>query len=183
MKPQKRLKRELVFTGRILNFYEDTIETQDGRIVHYDFLGHKGAAAVVAVTDEGRLLMVRQYRNALDRFTLELPAGAKNTAEEEGIVCAARELEEETGFYSDNLELLLTLNTTVAFCNEKIEVFLAKNLKPSKQNLDEDEFVEVEEYSIDDLLAMIYSGEITDSKTIAGIFAYKEKYMDKDRFS
>lgn len=179
MKPQNRLDRKLVFTGRILNFYEDKIETQDGKIVYYDFLGHKGAAAVVAVTDEGKFLMVRQYRNALDRFTVELPAGAKDTAEEEGIVCAARELEEETGFFSDNLEHLLTLNTTVAFCNEKIEVFVAKDLKPSKQNLDEDEFVEVEEYSVEELLAMIYSGEITDSKTIAGIFAYRDKYLDK----
>lgn len=179
MKPQKRLDRKLVFTGRILNFYEDTIETQDGKIVYYDFLGHKGAAAVVAITDDGKLLMVRQYRNALDRFTLELPAGAKDTAEEEGIVCAARELEEETGFYSNNLVPLLTLNTTVAFCNEKIEVFLARDLKASKQNLDEDEFVEVETHSVDELMAMIYDGEISDSKTIAGIFAYKEKYLDK----
>lgn len=180
MEPQKRLDRKLVFTGRILNFYEDIIETQDGKIVYYDFLGHKGAAAVVAITDDGKLLMVRQYRNALDRFTLELPAGAKDTAEEEGVVCAARELEEETGFYSNNLEPLLTLNTTVAFCNEKIEVFLARDLKPSKQNLDEDEFVEVEAHSMNELLSMIYGGEITDSKTIAGIFAYKEKYLDKE---
>ncbi len=179
MKPQKRIDRKLVFTGRILNFYEDEIETQDGKVVYYDFLGHKGAAAVVAVTDEGKLLMVRQYRNALDRFTVELPAGAKDTAEEEGIVCAARELEEETGFFSDNLEHLLTLNTTVAFCNEKIEVFVAKDLKPSKQNLDEDEFVEVEEYTVEELLSMVYSGEITDSKTIAGIFAYRDRYLNK----
>ena len=179
MKPQKRLDRKLVFTGRILNFYEDTIETQDGKIVYYDFLGHKGAAAVVAVMDDGKLLMVRQYRNALDRFTLEIPAGAKDTTEEEGIVCAARELEEETGFFSDNLELLLTLNTTVAFCNERIEVYLARDLKPSKQNLDEDEFVEVEAYSVEELSAMIYNGEITDSKTVAAILAYKEKYAGK----
>jgi len=179
MKPQKRLDRKLVFTGRILNFYEDTIETQDGKIVYYDFLGHKGAAAVVAVTDAGKLLMVRQYRNALDRFTLEIPAGAKDTAEEEGIVCAARELEEETGYSSDNLVPLLTLNTTVAFCNERIEVFLAKDLKPSKQNLDEDEFVEVEEYTVWELSDMIYRGEITDSKTVAAILAYKEKYAGK----
>ena len=176
MKPQKRLDRKLVFTGRILNFYEDTIETQDGKIVHYDFLGHKGAAAVVAITDDGKLLMVRQYRNALDRFTLELPAGAKDTAEEEGVVCAARELEEETGFYSNNLEPLLTLNTTVAFCNEKIDIYLARDLKPGKQHLDEDEFINVEAYTVEELKEMIFQCKIQDSKTICGILTYAQKF-------
>lgn len=177
MKPQKRLNRELVYKGGILNFYRDTIETQAGKTVQFDFIGHKGAAAVVAVTDDNKLVLVKQYRNALDRFTLELPAGCKDSVEETGMACAARELEEETGYRSDNLELLLLLNTTVAFCNEKIEIYLARDLKPSKQNLDEDEFVEVEIHSVEELVEMIYEGKIMDSKTVAGILAYKEKYM------
>ncbi len=174
MEPQKRLKRELTHKGKIVNFYCDTIELENGKVVEFDFIGHNGAAAVLPVDDEGRILLVRQYRNALDRFTLELPAGGKNGADEKGIDCAARELEEETGYYSDNLVPLITVNTTVAFCNEKIEIFLARDLKTSKQNLDEDEFVEIEAYSLEELLAMIRESKITDSKTIAAILAYKE---------
>ena len=94
----KRLKRELVYKGAIVDFYKDTIRVPNGNIVKWDFIKHQGAAAVVPVREDGKLLMVRQYRNALDRFTLEIPAGAKDSAEEEGIVCAARELEEETGY-------------------------------------------------------------------------------------
>lgn len=177
MEPQKRLKRELTHKGKIINFYCDTLELENGKIVEFDFIGHNGAAAVLPVTDDGRILLVRQYRNALDRFTLELPAGGKNGVDEKGVDCAARELEEETGYYSDNLEWLITVNTTVAFCNEKIEIFLARDLKKSKQNLDENEFVEVEAYSLDELLVMIREGKIMDSKTVAAILAYKEFYL------
>jgi len=179
MEPQKRLKRELTHKGKIINFYCDTLELENGKIVEFDFIGHNGAAAVLPVTDEGKILLVRQYRNALDRFTLELPAGGKNGVDEKGIDCAARELEEETGYHSDNLEWLLTVNTTVAFCNEKIEIFLARDLKKSEQNLDEDEFVEVEAYSLEELLVMIREGRIMDSKTAAAILAYKEFYLNK----
>ena len=110
------------------------------RAVSYTHLiKHKGAAAVVPVTEDGKILMVRQYRNALERYTLEIPAGALDEEGEPGFKCAARELEEETGYKSEELEWLITLRTTVAFCNEKIEVYVAKNLIPSKQHLDEDE--------------------------------------------
>ena len=179
MKPQKRLKRELTHVGNIINFYCDTIELENGKIVEFDYIGHNGAAAVLAVNDEGKILMVRQYRNALDRFTLELPAGGKNGADEKGIDCASRELEEETGYYSENIVPLITVNTTVAFCDEKIEIFVARDLKKTKQNLDEDEFVEVETYSLEELLVMIREGRILDSKTVAAILAYKEFFVNK----
>ena len=93
------------------------------------------------------------------------------------IVCATRELEEETGYKSEDIEFLISLNTTVAFCDEKIDVFVAKNLVKTAQNLDEDEFVDVVECSIDELLKKIYAGEITDSKTVAAIMAYYAKYV------
>lgn len=170
----KRLNRELKYRGRILDFYEDTIQTPEGHIAHWDFLAHKGAAAVVPVLPDGRIIMVRQYRNALDRFTLEIPAGAKDSAEEEGIVCAARELEEETGYRCEQLEPLVKLVTTVAFCNETIDVFLARNLIPSAQHLDEDEFIELETHTIEELSGLIHQGIIQDSKTVAALMAYKD---------
>ena len=86
-------------------------------------------------------------------------------------------MSEETGFISDDIELLISIRTTVAFCNEKIDIYVAKNLKPGKQHLDEDEFVEYEAYEVDELVKKIYDLEIQDSKTICAILAYKEKYV------
>lgn len=174
--PIKRIKRELAYKGSILDVYRDTIETETGHQADWDFIAHKGAAAVVPVTERGTLLMVRQYRNALDRFTLEIPAGARDYAEEPTIECASRELEEETGFRCENLEFLISLRTTVAFCNELIDVYVARDLIPAQQNLDEDEFLDVEEHSIEELCDLIYQGVIQDSKTVASILAYKNKY-------
>ncbi len=173
----ERKNRELKYKGKIFDVYQDTLITPENKEVKWDHIGHKGAAAVVAVTDSGKLLMVRQYRNSFDRITLEIPAGGRNTSDEDTKVCAARELEEETGCKSDNLEFLISVATEIAFCNEVIDVYVAKNLIPSKRNLDPDEFIDVEEYSVDELLEKIYSGEIQDSKTVAAILAYKVKYI------
>ena len=120
--------------------------------------------------------MVTQYRNALDRFTLEIPAGGLNPGEPT-IVAAARELGEETGYICEKIEPLITIRTTVAFCNEKIDIYLARNLTKGEQHLDEDEFVNVEAYELKELERMIYDGTIQDSKTIAAILAYKNKYV------
>ena len=176
MEKYERLDRTLVYKGVIIDFYQDTVKVPNGNVVKWDFIGHKGAAAVVAVNEDGKLLMVRQYRNALDRETLEIPAGALDSAEEPTHVAAARELEEETGFKAGKLELLIKLRTTVAFCNEKIDVYLATDLQPSKQNLDDDEFINVELYDIDELVQMIYDCKIEDSKTVAALMAYKNKF-------
>lgn len=172
----KRLNRELKFEGRIIDFYQDTMEIDGDRTVVWDFIKHKGAAAVVPVTEDGRILMVRQYRNALDRYTLEIPAGALDAEDEPGMDCASRELEEETGYRSEKLEWLITLRTTVAFCNERIEVYVARDLIPSKQHLDEDEFIDLKAYSLEELKEKIFAGEIEDGKTVASLMAYAVKY-------
>ena len=96
--------------------------------------------------------------------------------DEPGRECASRELEEETGYRSENLEWLITLRTTVAFCNERIEVYVAKDLIPSKQHLDEDEFIDLKAYSIEELKEKILTGEIEDAKTVASLMAYAVKY-------
>lgn len=171
-KPISREKRELVYKGSIIDLYKDTIVDKDGHTQYYDFIKHKGAAAVLPVTDEGKLIMVRQYRNALDRFTIEVPAGGKNSVDEPTRDCAARELEEETGYKSDDLEFLISVTTTVAFCNEVIDIYIAKNLRPSKQNLDEGEYVDVVEYDIDTLVDMVNKSIIRDAKTVSAIMAY-----------
>lgn len=171
----KRLKRELVAKGAIIDYYQDTMMIPNGNTAKWDLIDHKGAAAVVAVREDGKLLMVRQYRNALERETLEIPAGGLNGREEPTAVAAVRELEEETGYTCDNVELLSTIYTTVAFCNEKIDIYLAKDLKPGRQHLDEDEYLNVEAYSLEELKQMIFDRKLQDSKTICGILTYAAK--------
>ena len=176
MEEFKRLSRDLVQRGAIIDYYQDTIQVPNGNIVKWDFIKHNGAAAVVPVDDQGRLVMVRQYRNALDRYTLEIPAGGLDGPDEPTKDAAARELTEETGYTAEKLEFLLSVRTTVAFCNEKIDIYLAKGLTKGDQHLDEDEYVEVEAWSLEDLKKMIFDGVIQDSKTIVGILAYATKY-------
>jgi len=176
MEEIKRLKRELVHKGKVIDFYQDTMQMPNGNITKWDLIDHKGAAAVVAVRDDGKLVMVRQYRNALEQVTLELPAGCVDYRGEPTIDAAHRELTEETGYTAESLEILISIFTTVAFCNEKIDIYVAKGLKPGKQDLDEDEYINVEAYDVDDLCQMIYDLEIQDSKTVAAIMAYKNKY-------
>ena len=172
----KRMKRELKYEGSIVKVYMDEVELPNGKIAKWDFINHDGAAAVVPVTSEGKILMVKQYRNALDRDTLEIPAGKLDDISEETSVCAAREFEEETGYKPGKLEFLMTLCTWVAFTNEKIDVYVATDLIPAKQNLDEDEFIDVKAYSVDDLKEKIFKGELHDAKTISAILAYDTKY-------
>lgn len=173
----KRMGRELAYQGTVLKVYKDHMKFSNGNTEDWDFIHHDGAAAVIPVMDDGKILMVKQYRNALERDTLEIPAGKLDDLDEEGIVCASRELKEETGYSSDDLEWLLTIRTTVAFCDERIEVFVARNLIPGEQHLDEDEFVDVKAYKLEELKEMIFEGKIQDSKTMAAILAYESKYL------
>ena len=174
-----RLKRELRYEGTILKIYEDTVMA-NGHEAHWDFIHHDGAAAVLPVTDDGKILMVRQYRNALDRNTLEIPAGKLDAPDEPKIDCAYRELEEETGYRTEKLEYLMSVNTTVAFCDEAIDIFVARNLIPSHQHLDEDEFIDIEACELSGLCEKIYAGEIQDAKTVAAILAYANRLKEEN---
>ena len=179
MEKYERIGRELIHKGAIIDYYQDTIKIPNGNIAKWDYIKHKGAAAVVAVKDDGKLLMVRQFRNALDRETLEIPAGGLNGVDEPTDIAAARELEEEAGYTAGKLELLISIRTTVAFCDEKIDVYVATDLKRSKQHLDEDEYLDVETYSIEELIQMVYDCKIQDGKTVAALLAYYNKYRQK----
>ena len=173
----RRTGRELVYQGAILEVYKDHMEFANGNNAEWYFINHHGAAAVLPVLDDGRIVMVTQYRNALERDTWEIPAGKLDDPEEPGIECARRELEEETGYRAEELVWLLNLRTTVAFCNEKIEIFLARNMITSRQHLDENEYVDVRAFTLEELKEMIFAGKIEDSKTIAAILAYESRFL------
>ena len=167
----KRVDRKLVAHGSIIDYYKDEIETIDGNRAFWDHIEHKGAAAMLAITDEGKIVLVRQYRNSLDKSILEIPAGGIEPGEDKGIA-ATRELAEETGYIAGKVEPLMIINTTVAFCNEKIWIYKATDLSLGEKHLDRDEYVDVECYSLEEVVDMIAKGEITDSKTISAIMFY-----------
>ncbi|BBF42123.1 ADP-ribose pyrophosphatase [Lachnospiraceae bacterium KM106-2] len=174
MEKFKLLNRKLIHKGHVVEFYEDELKLPDGHVVKYDVLHHNGAAAIVPVDEDGKILMVRQYRHAVSKVTLEIPAGKLDPGED-GMQCAIRECEEETGYKAGETHHLFDLFTTLAYCDEKIAVYYTTGLTKSKQNLDDDEFVNVERYTLDELTDLILQGTIQDSKTIAAILAYKTK--------
>ncbi len=177
----ERIGRKLIHNGAIVDIYQDRMVLPDGSEENFDFIKHKGAAAVIPVMDDGRIIMVRQYRNAIDEYTLEIPAGGLDGADEPTKVAAHRELEEETGYFAkmEDVEFLLTLYTTVAFCNEKIDIYVARNLTKTAQHLDDDEFIDVKFYTIEELTELVLTGKIVDAKTIAGLMTYRAKYCGK----
>lgn len=173
----RQLSREVVDTNCIFQYCKDQVELPDGKVEEYVACIHKGASAVIPVLPDGRLLMVHQYRYALGRETIEIPAGGRDSTEEPFEIAARRELEEETGYTTDSkLEHLITIATAIAYCDEIIEVYVARDLRKTSQHLDPDEFIDVEAFEVKDLMELIYSGKIQDSKTIASVMSYFSKY-------
>ena len=173
----RQLSREVVDTNCIFQYCKDQVELPDGKVEEYVACIHKGASAVIPVLPDGRILMVHQYRYPLGRETIEIPAGGRDSTEEPFETAARRELEEETGYTTDsNLEHLITIATAIAYCDEIIEVYVARDLRKTSQHLDPDEFIDVEAFEVKDLMDMIYTGKIQDSKTIASVMSYFSKY-------
>ncbi|SFT35728.1 ADP-ribose pyrophosphatase [Lachnospiraceae bacterium XBD2001] len=168
-----RKSRTLIHAGTIIDYYQDEMLLPNGNTEIWDFVKHrKGAACIVPITKDGKILLVRQFRPALERYTWEIPAGQKDSVGEDPLQCAKRELREETGYDSDHIEKLLSLQSTVAFCNEAIDVYLAKDIYPvGTQQLDDAEAIDCKLWEIEDVLALIDSGKMEDGKTIAGILA------------
>lgn len=177
MEHVERLERTLAHKGAIIDLYDDLMKLPNGKIEHWDLVHHRrGAAAIIPVLEDGRILMIHQYRPALDRMALEIPAGARDSLDEDTIVCAQRELEEETGYVAQSYELLIKIRPTVAYCDEFIDIYLATGVRKEKeQELDEAEAIEIEAFELSELLDKIYSGVIQDGKTVSAILAYALK--------
>jgi ADP-ribose pyrophosphatase len=167
---EKLLASRTVYRGKIIKLRVDTVVLPDGRTGNREVVEYTGAVAVVPVNENRELLMVRQYRHAAGKTLLEIPAG-KLEPDEDPKDCARRELLEETGFKAGKLDRLFSFFSTPGFTTEKLHLFLAADLKCSKQNLDEDEFIDVVTVPFEQALAMIWAGEICDGKSVAGIFA------------
>ncbi len=176
----RRLERRVIKEGSALDFLQDTMQLPNGRIEQWDFVHHRrgGGAAIVPLLPDGRILMIRQYRPAIDQETLELPAGARECPDEDGAVTARRELREETGYDCEELMFLTKLRTAVSWCDETTEVYLARGLsRCGEQILDDAEEIRLVPMERSELIRMIFRGEIQDAKTVAGVMA-SEVYIE-----
>ena len=167
---EKAIGEEVVFEGRIFNVNRIEVELPDGRRALRDVVRHPGAVAVVALTDDGRICLVRQWRAALDRVTVEIPAG-KLTPGEDPLECAERELREETGLVAEKMAYLTTMATTVGFTDELIYLYMATGLSMGESEPDADEFINVDLVELSELVDAVLDGRIEDTKTVVGALA------------
>lgn len=165
---EKTMKSEKIYEGKTVNLRVDTIELPDKKYSKREIVEHPGAVGIIALKDNDTAILVKQYRKAVEKFLLEIPAG-KIEHNEEPRETAIRELKEETGYEANKMEYLMEFYTSPGFSNEKIYLFLATDLQTGEMDLDEGEFVDVEEYKLEDLYKMVKRGEITDAKTLVGI--------------
>ena len=172
---------ETIYDGKILHVERWQVTCPNGRSATREIVVHKGAAAVVPVYPDGTTLLVRQHRVAVDRITLEIPAGKLDSVSEDPLDCAVRELEEETGLRAGRMTLLTSLLTTPGFCTEKIAIYLAQDLSQGQTHPDEDEFLSLVRMPLEEAVAMIMRGEIRDGKTICGLLMAKEALAAQQR--
>lgn len=175
---EKTMKSDKLYEGKILNLRVDTVELPDKKYSKREIIEHPGGVAVIPIAEDNTIVLVKQYRKAVEKFLLEIPAG-KLELNEEPRITAIRELKEETGYTTKKMDYLLEFHTSPGYTNEKIYLFLATELIEGDPVPDNGEFIEVEKYDIDTLIKMVDRGEILDSKTIIGINIAK-KYLEKN---
>lgn len=173
------ISREEIFHGVALHIVKDQIRLPNGKTGVREISIHDGAAAVIPVLSDGRVIMERQYRYAHHRVMLEIPAGKLNYASEDPLEAAKRELFEETGAVAEKYTFLGKIATCPALVEEIVHLYLAEDITLGEQHLDPDEFLDVELIHIDDLYKMVMSGEIVDSKTQIAILKAKEVLNNK----
>lgn len=173
---EKTVKSDIIYEGRILNLRVNTVELPNQKYSKREIVDHGKAVALIPIKED-KIIFVRQHRIAVGKVLLELPAGLVE-ANEEPRETALREMQEEIGYTSDNMEYLFDSLSSPGFTNEKTSFFLAKDLVEKKGTPDEDEFLDVVEYTVEEALNMIDSGEIIDAKTIIGVL-YAARILNK----
>ncbi|WP_299032905.1 NUDIX hydrolase [uncultured Anaerococcus sp.] len=166
---EKTIKSDTIYDGKILKLRVDTVELENKRYSKREIVDHQKGVGIIAFDGDNKLWMVSQYRKAIDKVTLEIPAGLVDPGELP-IETAKRELQEEVGFYPEKISYLFDMHASPGFTNDKLSFFVAEDLKESKLEQDEDENVESKSYPVEELYQMVENGEITDAKTIIAIF-------------
>jgi ADP-ribose pyrophosphatase len=167
---EKTIQTKEIYSGKVVSLQLQEVELPNGKMAKREIIKHPGAVAIIAITDENKIVMVEQFRKALERIIVEIPAG-KLEKGEEPVDCARRELEEETGYECRNLELLVSFYTSPGFADEIVHVYIAKGLvkKENAAELDEDEFVNLEELTLDEAIEYIKEQKIYDAKTVFAV--------------
>lgn len=174
---ETRLGGEVLFRGRIVNVREDSVSLPDGREARREVVEHPGGVAVVALTGDGRVVAVRQYRYPMGEISLEIPAGKLEPGEEPA-ACGRRELLEETGYVSGRFESLGVIYPSPGYCAEKLYLFLATELAQMGARPDEDEWLEVAHVPFSEMVGGILSNEVRDAKTIAGVLIAERRLKE-----
>ena len=177
---EKQISREEIFKGVALHVVKDEILLPNGKRSVREISLHNGAAAVIPILPDGRVVMERQYRYAHGRVMLEIPAGKLDTPDEIPIEAAKRELREETGAVAKKITSLGKIAPSPALINEVIHLFMAEDLSFGENELDEGEFLDIELIHLDTLYEMVMRGEITDSKTQIAILKAKQLFLPKN---
>ena len=166
---ETRVDGKLAYDGDFLKVQKDTVHLPDGKPATREYIKHPGAVVIVPIFDDGRVLMERQFRYPLDRVMIEFPAG-KIDANEDTLVCAKRELQEETGYTANDWQFVCTIHNAIAYSDEHLDIFVARGLVAGPAKLDDGEFLETYSATPAELLDGVRTGTITDVKTIIGIF-------------
>ena len=154
-----------IFDGVILHLYKDTVQLPNGKPATREVIRHVGAVGVIPITEDGKVIVERQFRYPLNRVVTEIPAGKLDSFTEDRLSAARRELEEETGYIAGEWIELGDYYPTPAYCDERITLYLARDLSPGQRHLDEDEFLNFEAVPLTELVADVMAGRITDGKT------------------
>lgn len=165
---EKTISEKHIYSGNIISIKLATVALPDGRQATRDIVNHPGASAVIPLNENGELYMVRQYRKPLNEVSLEIPAGRLDPGEDP-LLCAKRELGEETGFTAGRMTHLASIHSTPGFSDEVIHLYAATALCAGESHTDTDEFISTEKYSVEELVSMVQKGDITDAKSIIGI--------------
>ncbi|MBQ9807009.1 MAG: NUDIX hydrolase [Clostridia bacterium] len=171
---ERCLSSELIYDGSVVHLYVDRVELPDGNSSIREYVKHIGAVAVLPLTDKNEVICVRQYRYAHRCLMTEIPAGKLDSADEDHVEAALRELREETGATCKSLTYLGLFRSTPAILDEKIDLYLAEGLTFGETDLDEDEFLEVERIPLSELVEQVMQGKITDGKTQVAILKVNE---------
>jgi ADP-ribose pyrophosphatase len=161
---EERISGEDIYGGIFLNMKRDKVSLPDGQETIREYLTHPGAVAILAILDDGRVLLERQYRYPITKACIEIPAG-KLDPNENPLLCAQRELAEETGYTAKKWSYIRRIHPVISYSTEFIDIYLAENLVPGTRHLDEEEFLDVFAAPLEQLITWVEEGEITDVKT------------------